>query len=256
MKTQTASGVFTLSCLALLGAIPLIPLWGQTAPEQALEFEVASVKRHLPPPGMVTVVLRSSPPTLPDHPRKRFSDHSTSVKVLIERAYDLRAYQILGLPDWADPEASRFGEYCDVDAIAPMDNPTRPQLQVMLQSLSAERFQLKLHRETRDLPVYVLMVAKHGVKFKSVEGEPTPTSPTMYMLVQMLSTHVDRPIVDGTGLNGYYDFPSLREIFLEHPDSALALSTLLRESFGLELKPEKESMDVLIVDHVQRPSPN
>ena len=70
------------------------------------------------------------------------------------------------------------------------------------------------------------------------------------------STHVDRPIVDGTGLNGYYDFPSLREIFLEHPDSALALSTLLRESFGLELKPEKESMDVLIVDHVQRPSPN
>lgn len=149
-------------------------------------------------------------------------------------------------------------EYYDVDAIAPIENPTRSQLQVMLQSLLAERFQFRAHRETRELPVYELVVAKGGAKIKAIVGKPTPVSPTIFSLIQTLSLHVDRPIVDRTDLTGYYDFPPIyRELAqMNRPESAFAVSDLLRTYLGLELKPERESTEVLVVEHIERPSAN
>ncbi|MBZ5581580.1 MAG: TIGR03435 family protein [Acidobacteriia bacterium] len=164
---------------------------------------------------------------------------------------------MFGLPGWAGPDGARDVEYYDVDAVAPVEKPTRSQLQIMLQSLLAERFQLRAHRETRDLPVYALMIAKGGAKFKAITGEPTPISPTLFTLTESLSRHVDRPIVDRTDLTGYYEFPSIfKELAQDPPGSASGVSDLLRANLGLELKPERVRMEVLVVDHVERPSAN
>lgn len=242
--------------LILLGPSVLMPLFCQTLPDQSSAFEVSSIKQHPVHTGSVTVVTRRSPPALPSTPGRRFSFHVTTVKVLIALAYDVQPYQVLELPDWAGAERGNSEELYDVDAIAPVDSPTRPQLRTMLQALLAERCQLKVHRETREVPVYLLTIAKGGVKFKSIAGEPTPQSPTVFTLVQSISRYVEHPILDRTDLTGSYDFSSLHEIALEHPDSAYALSGLLKERFGLELEPKRESTEVLVVDHIQRPSPN
>jgi uncharacterized protein (TIGR03435 family) len=264
VKTGIAFGSLPYPIVAgfiLLGAFSSMLLGRQSAPEQPLAFDVASIKPHPMNTriGVFDVVDRRDPPTLPSAPRRRFSDHLTTIKVLIVRAYDLKLYQVLGLPGWAGPEGASPGEYYDVDAVAPMENPTRSQLQFMLQSLLAERFQLRVHRETRELPVYVLMVAKGGAKFKANTGEPTPISLTLFSLAQSLSRHVDRPIVDRTDLTGHYDFPPspfYRELAQDPPGSASGVSDLLRAHLGLELKPERVSMEVLVVDHVERPSAN
>ena len=205
----------------------------------------------------IDVVVRRFPPAAPDTPTKRFSDHMTTVKVLIAKAYDLDTYRVLGLPDWAQPEGAQAGDYYDVDAIAPMEKPTRAELQEMLRSLLAERFQLRAHLETRELPVYALTVAKGGVKLKPVIGEPAPDAQTIFMFIQFQSRRVEHPIVDRTGLTGFYTFPSIpREVSADRSDSPSALSGLFAEYLGLELKPVRERTEALVVDHVERPSAN
>lgn len=245
--------------LIMLGGFGITLLWCQTAAEPPLAFEVASIKPHPVIPSAVNevhVVVRMNTPTLPSAPRQRFSEHMTTVETLIAKAYDLKTYQILGLPDWAKPYGASPGEYYDIDAITPMSDPNRAQMQTMLQSLLAERFELRVHPDMRELPAYELVAAKGGVKFKPIAGEPTPRSPTMFWLVEQLShyRYMDRPIVDRTDLSGHYDFPSFREA--ERPDSASSLSAVLKSYLGLELKPTRERTQVLVVEHVQRPSPN
>jgi uncharacterized protein (TIGR03435 family) len=149
-------------------------------------------------------------------------------------------------------------EHYDLDAIAPMENPSRSQLQTMLKSLLAERCRLKVHRETKDLPVYALTIASSGIKFKPVAEDAQATSLTFYMFVRTLLKYVDRPIIDHTGINGYFLFDSIPREYLAdlRKGPGAALSPLLKEYHGLELKPANERTEVLVVDHVERPSAN
>jgi hypothetical protein len=235
-------------------SLPL--LWGQAA-DPPLAFEVASIKLHAPPSGTIYLVVRRNPPDLPGESRRRFSDHSTTIETLIERAYDVKPSQVFGLPEWAR-DGRAGGEYYDLDAIAAMENPSREQMQTMLKSLLAERCQLKLRRETRELPVYALTIASGGIKFKPLVDDVKPTSMTLYMFVYTISRYVDRPIVDHTGLNGYFTFASIPREYLAdlNDDPGASLSPLLKEYHGLELKPTVERTEVLVVDHVERPSAN
>ncbi len=109
----------------------------------------------------------------------------------------------------------------------------------------------------RGLPVYALAIAKSGIKFKA-SAEQTPQHSTIFELANQLSRLAGRTVVDHTGLSGYFDFPSggIRDLYVERPDSAAAVSAFLTNRFGLELKPEEERTEVLVVDHVQRPSEN
>jgi uncharacterized protein (TIGR03435 family) len=136
----------------------------------------------------------------------------TARKVILE-AYGLGQYQLSGGPGWLDSD--RF----ELEAKAAAANEN--ELRQMLQALLAERFKLVVHHETRDMPVYALMVGKNGPKFHEwKEGTPMPEfgsgghtnsfrdRGTMQRLVDVLSNGQDvgRPVLDKTGLQGVYVF--------------------------------------------------
>lgn len=158
-------------------------LWAQTAaqkgPEKppdvdkaaragAIEFEVASIKPSPPPSGgMMFVGQRGGPgtadPTL-------FTCENFSLSNLITLAYGIQHYQLSG-PDWL--QASIF----DVSARVPKE-ATRDQFKLMLQNLLADRFKLAVHHESKDLPVYELVIAKGGPKLKESVEDVAPKDGT------------------------------------------------------------------------------
>jgi uncharacterized protein (TIGR03435 family) len=161
----------------------------------------------------------------------------------------------------------------DADAAVALEKlPTMErwkQSQLMLQALLADRFALKVHHETKDLPIYELTVAKGGCKMKQTapdssggnavysSGKITAHSVSVESLAVNLSFTVGRVIVNKTGLEGGYD------LTLEYaPDGADAsdkrpsIFTALEEQLGLKLVPAKGPVDVIVVDHVERPSEN
>jgi uncharacterized protein (TIGR03435 family) len=235
----------------------------QQQPTSPLAFEVASIRPHK---GMYTVVRVSiSGP--------KVTIEAYSLLGLIMDAYHLNAsYQISGGPNWVDSDADRF----DIVANAPGEvAPSGEDVRLMLQTLLADRFQLKLHPETKERPVYALVVAKNGPKLKesapdkdfstTVAGgraaQLTMTKATMEQLAIQLSTGgLDRPVVDKTGLAGQYDI-TLNWI-PEYagppaPDSnGVNIFTAVQEQLGLKLEPQKAPIEILLIDHVERPSEN
>jgi uncharacterized protein (TIGR03435 family) len=172
-------------------------------------------------------------------------------------------------------------------------------IELMLQSLLVERFHLKVHFETKDLPVFALVVDKGGPKFEAAvpadgtQAAPTATTPTkpahnggmtvnsnsvkadltaydreMYWLVGTLSRQPEmdgRIVVDKTGLTGRYDYSlhwapqrltaSNGTAAADVPDGP-SLFTALREQLGLKLESQKADVEIVVVDHVEAPSPN
>jgi uncharacterized protein (TIGR03435 family) len=141
----------------------------------------------------------------------------------------------------------------------------------------ADRFNLTLHRETKDLPVFALVVAKNGPKLHEVKaGDPPPPAGSpdialnrghiairagMPVLVWTLSRSrdVDRVILDKTGLTGTYDFdlkwtPEGKGEDLS--DSGPSIFTAIQQQLGLKLEPQKGPVEIIVIDHVQRPSEN
>ena len=132
-------------------------------------------------------------------------------------AYKLRTFQVSGAPDWRD-ETGRSQLY-DIEARAPGDGaPTTDEVRQMLQTLLAERFQLKFHRETKEMPAYDLVVGNNPPRLKpsapGVESKTTSTSRlrmdytnvSISELVIRIGPQFDRPLFDKTGLQEVYDF--------------------------------------------------
>ena len=238
---------------------------------QPIAFEVASVKPNPVPPNHVII------PKYPDRPipratGNRYSAPHATVQDLIMQAYGVNDYQISGLSDWAK---APLGEHYDIEAkTAGEGNPPTDLLQKMLQSLLADRFQLKLHRDEKDLPVYVLVVVKTGSKLRRLgDNEQIPryaTRPpqmptnkgTFEGLLRLLRLYADRPIIDETGLSGGYEFADLglgqfAQLRREDPLGAQnTLSAAIQEKLGLTLHSTKRVTEVLVIEHVQRPSQN
>jgi uncharacterized protein (TIGR03435 family) len=150
----------------------------------------------------------------------------------------------------------------------------------MLQTLLADRFSLQIHRETKPLPVYLLTVAKNGPKLKAaaqpgngsvlwgLAGKPsgeasvhlTAKAASLPRLADSLSNIAGRPVLDQTGLNGSFDFT------LEYaseantpgatPFAGPALFTAFQEQLGLKLEATRAPLEILVIDHVEKPSPN
>jgi uncharacterized protein (TIGR03435 family) len=252
--------------IAAIAAVVLVNAPQLRAQQQAatpLAFEVASIRPHK---GMYTVVRVSiSGP--------KVTIEAYGLTGLIMDAYRLNgSYQISGGPSWMDSDSDRF----DIVANAPGEGtPTGDDVRRMLQSLLADRFQLKLHRETKERPVYALVVAKSGPKLKesapdkefstSVGGvrtaQLTMTKATMEQFAVQLSTGgLDRPVIDKTGLAGRYDI-TLNWI-PEYagppaPDSnGVGVFTAVQEELGLKLEPQKAPVEILVIDHAEKPSEN
>jgi uncharacterized protein (TIGR03435 family) len=152
-------------CLGLLVASAGM---AQTAPagSEALEFEVASIKPFVPPAPMGGRMMafggvRGGPGS--DDPG-HVTANGVTLKNLLTRAYSVKSYQVTG-PAWIDSE--RYSISAKVPAGA-----TKEQVLVMWQTLLAQRFQLKFHRETKELPVFEVVVAKGGPKLKESAPEP------------------------------------------------------------------------------------
>jgi uncharacterized protein (TIGR03435 family) len=143
--------------------------WAQTQP---LAFEAASVRPTGPNPTVPIpqlFLMRGGPGT-PDPGQINYTN--VPMRQLLIRAYGLKPYQVAGLP-WMDKDNERF----DIVAKVPADT-TADQFNVMLQNLLAERFNMVVHHETRDLPGYELTVAKGGPKFKeSPVATAAPSAP-------------------------------------------------------------------------------
>jgi uncharacterized protein (TIGR03435 family) len=246
------------------------PLKPMTEPNPS--FEVATIK-----------------PSDPDKPGKYFrvagrtySTHGTSLLDLIQVAYGLNPQQIAAPQSWVHDDP--FDLTGTPDAAG---EPNGKQWLLMMQKLLADRFGLVVHHEQQERSVYVLSLAKGGPKnlvaneshaplpccmeFLPVPGGLLlpPRNATMGEFAQMMQQVVlDRPMVDQTGIVGNFDFqlkfmPNESQ-FNGHPPSvpqtdaepAPDLAEALQQQLGLKLTKERIPTDVLVVDHVQKPSPN
>lgn len=185
-----------------------------------------------------------------------------TLKRLIERAYSVKPFQVSG-PDWM--ENIRL----DIAAKYPPDTKSDDR-SLMLRTLLEDRFKLAVHRESKDMPGYGLVVAKGGFKLKPVEpgGEEeqsrggtvqTLTAKKMSMaeLADVVARRLGVMVADKTGIDGVYDF-DLR--WANEDESANgtdaagvpSLFSALQETLGLRLAPQKVPVEIVVVDHVER----
>ena len=213
---------------------------------------------------------------------RNFATRASSLLDLMTFAYGVQARQIAGLPDWATRDRYDIAAVPDAEGA-----PSQQQLRSMIRKLIATRFQMKMHNEKRELSAYVLTVVKTGQKLTPTEIKgplpglgfrPATNGITMVVRNGTVSDFrdltqnmlVDRPIVDQTGLTGRYDFnvtftPDDSQ-FNGHPPPAPAKSDTvepapaffdaLQQQAGLRLDAQKTQVDVLAIDHAEKPSQN
>jgi uncharacterized protein (TIGR03435 family) len=249
-----------------------------------------------PPPVIPPMAANADPsfdvatikPSKPDENRKfltvqgrKMVEVNYSLKDLISFAYGLHSTQIAGLPGWA--ESDRY----DISAQPEGEGmPSGPQLKRMLQKLIVERYKLTFHHDQKQLSVYVLSVAKSGPKLTKSASDPkglpgvgfrqlgamfaVNASMSDFCILGLQGTVLDRPVQDQTKIDGKFDFQlnwtpddsQFTTLGIKVPapaDAANAppnLYTAIQEQLGLKLEATKAPADVLVVDHVEKPSDN
>ncbi len=255
---------------ATTSAIPTAPA---VAPH-GMEFANVSLKLHPMEPNQGSFRMFSGLPAPRAPTGSTYAERTTTLRDLITEAYGVFDYQISGLPDWAIPHIGNM-RY-DIEAKAPGDaTPTKEQLQRMLQSLLASRFQLRLHHEAKDVPVYVLVAGSGGSKLRELrddeelstgrESMDLPLQKSRYSgLFSLLTLDADRPLLDDTGLkaDGRYETANigLNNFGLMKRDDPVAaqaaLAKAVEEKLGLKLEPRNVRMDILVIDQATEPLPN
>ncbi len=265
-------------------------------------YEVASIKANKSDNGLFRMMFEQD----------GFSATSVTLRMLIRTAYEVNDNQIFGLPNWLNSEKYDIEARMDSSVTDGLQKISEDQRRVekrrMLQALLADRFKLMLHRETKQLGMYALVIAKNGPKLQ--EAKPDDTYPKgmkddgrplgagvfrlgryaggrgelvgqglpMATLVRLLSEKIlNRSVLDNTGLTGSYDFTLQWTIADESqgpmfkgagedqqgtgstnpPESSgPSLFTAIQEQLGLKLESQKGSGQVLVIDHVEKPSEN
>jgi uncharacterized protein (TIGR03435 family) len=211
-------------------------------------------------------------------PSGLFHPTGPSLSDLIKLAYDVHARQIVGGPSWLDREKYDLSAKPDRPG-----KPTLPQLKMMLRKLLADRFQLSLHHEQRELSVYAITVVKSGAKLTPNDNDPNgnpsySAGPRVVSLtngtiadlangLQRSGNILDRPVVDQTGLgSARYDLivkwtPLTQaqaggERRADDADPPPDLFTAFQQQLGLKLISARAPVDVLVIDHVEKPSEN
>jgi bla regulator protein blaR1 len=208
----------------------------------------------------------------------RFARAATTVRQLVEYAYDVQPLQVTGGPAWMS--TGRF----QVDART--ERTTTPaQMRAMVKQMLAERFALKAHIDVRERPIYRLVVARQDGKlgpslYRTDDGEcggsnPQPCDLSAWsgglmssgMGLQQLAlalfnrsqaTGVDRPVVDHTGLAGMFGFTLMFSPFSATPQASNdpSIFVALREQLGLRLEPARGPVELVVIDSVEQPTPN
>jgi uncharacterized protein (TIGR03435 family) len=284
-------GRFPLAALAIAAACG----WFITGSMQAQSgaqraFEVASIRQRVLA-GQQQIrrpwssTIQCPPPLSCGISGTRFSEEAASLTDLLMDAYAVQRFQISGLPSWGDSGRDVY----DIAAkVAGDEAPTLDQVRRMLQTLLAERFKLELHHAVREVSVYALVLGKNGSKLKPAQdvcGAPGPgrggdSGPAAFLfawerLPEMLSQFAGRPVIDETGLKGRYCTADGQEAVLAVTTPAMGrggesrpgnagpdadpggeIFSAVEQKLGLKLEPRRAPVDVLIIDHVERPSAN
>jgi uncharacterized protein (TIGR03435 family) len=195
---------------------------------------------------------------------------------LISFSYGIHSRQIAGGPSWFATD-----RYYIEGVPNALGEPNLKQFRSMMQKLLADRFNLKVHNEKRELSVYALSVGKAGPKMTKSLGNPDgppddefsrsawmkETNTTMAEFTKALQYVLDKPVVDQTGLAGRWDFRvqwtpdesqfgGMAPAPSGSPNALPGLFTAIQEQVGLKLELVKTLAEVLVVDHVERPSAN
>jgi uncharacterized protein (TIGR03435 family) len=241
--------------------------------------------------GVVSAQLTQTPPAIevssvkPGEPgataasnhfsRDRFSFANVALMTLIEQSFSLKEYEIVNAPAWL--RSDRW----TLEAKTTAATTLREKL-ALLQSVLADRFQLKFHHETRTVAVYALVIAKGGPKLNKPHGDRPPGVQygrdmmiawkfDITKLASALSGNLNIPVVDKTALTGSYDFQLMwapdpfqkdfgdihEPVGRQEEDPARPeIFTAIRQQIGLQLKPAKGPIDVFVIDHVEKASAN
>jgi uncharacterized protein (TIGR03435 family) len=194
------------------------------------------------------------------------------LRTIIEAAYHVADYQISG-PQWLEQE--RFDIMAKTDASVTGEDEMLP----LLQPLLAERFHLAMHRDTKQLPAYVLMVGKNRPKFEGADADAAALPfkkanksggtrihsehLTMPQLAEILSRRLDYPVLDMTGLAGAYrvtlEWAAENEVTKPgkpakpKPDTDRpSISTALHDQMGLRLQARKAPVEIFVIDHIEK----
>ena len=181
----------------------------------------------------------------------RVDGQNCTFRQLLTRAYDVKDYQVVG-PDWITTNRYVVG------AKAPAGT-TKEQLPLMLQTLLAQRFKLALHRETRQLPMFALVVDKKGLKLKTVDEAQgvefgmrrIAGHVQLSGLAVLLTRLTEYPVIDETNTPGTFDV-KLDWIAEDKMSMPSAISEALQSQAGLKLEAKKGPVEVLIIDHVEK----
>jgi bla regulator protein BlaR1 len=289
--------------VGLFNAAPVRAQEPQSAADPAVAFDEASIKASNPGDKESRILTQPG----------SFVMTSVTLKTVIALAYGVQAYQLAGLPDWVNTEKfdieAHWKESPGVapalvanppsgdlqfvatgssnSTVAPPPPPPLPpgaaaihqrpfQLQIMLQKLLADRFNLRLSHESRDLPVYNLVVADTGSKLTPTPSSPPPpvapsgksmitvragmqsgnhelmftnTSPAVF--ADLLSQQLGRKVLDKTGLTGQFDITLQWGNGESEPEQ---ISAALEDQLGLKIEADQAPVDVLVIDQVERPA--
>lgn len=250
--------------MTLPTTVLLAALLSPQAPEPPLAFDAASI-RHAA--AQIPVTIKTDP--------GRLSANSVSLTDLIQQAYSVSRLQISGEP-------SNLGRF-DIAATAEGSH-TRAELMEMLQALLADRFELSFHRETREMTIQALVLAKGEQKLRPaakdgdpkiglrgshanekpgsvyVNGESAPIS----FLANYIAPHIGEIVIDQTGLTGAFDFDINFEMDQERvadpniPEREIAKEMMedAVRSLGLKLEQRRAAVEFIVIDHAGQPSGN
>lgn len=288
------AAVFTAAFMLPLAAA----LIRAQTPADKPKFEVASVRENKADDGKIMIGIQ---------PGGRFNAVNVPLWDLIRQAYAVQRTQLVGTPDWA--ETARYDIVAKAEGDiqgTPPGGPAGP-LNFMLQDLLEDRFKLRAHRETREMAIYALTLARadgklgEGLRASTVDcaamrgrggrmgppaGLPPPgerpqcgmrVAPNQVMaggtsltqLTQMLSQFTQRIVIDRTGLKGTFDIdltftpermpqgpppPGAPPLTID--PNGPSLFTALQEQLGLKLESERAPVEVLVIDHVERATPD
>jgi uncharacterized protein (TIGR03435 family) len=217
---------------------------------QAPAFEAATIKPSKAEPGHTSSHSRTGMIML----------SGQTLKGLVCSAYQVKDFQVTGGPKWLDQD--RYDVNAKAEGAAQGE-----QLQQMLQTLLADRFQLVIHHEQKIAPAYALVLVKSGLKIKPVEaaegsnshggnGELTVKGMTMADLANYLSRRVGAPVADLTGTAGAFDYKLVWSTEGDKDDSQAALFSALQSELGVKVESRKLPMDLIVVDKAEKPSEN
>jgi uncharacterized protein (TIGR03435 family) len=264
----TLGAIFVSASPANAQTATLIQKQAMPPSAAALVFAVASIHPHQGPLRVMMGFAASGP---------RLTLEGYNLRALVMEAFNVRHYQVSFTGSNVGPDEDENINY-DISAVADgSDSPTKDQFRQMLQALLADRFKLKFHRETREMPVYALVVGKNGPKFKQSAPETvsygffgvhgrnqtmTASKITMGGLANDIwnSFGPHLPVIDKTGLTGTYDLkfeatPEYRINNNAQPED-ISIFDALQDQLGLKLETQKANIEVLVVDHMERPSEN